>query len=246
MLTKEKWTMLLTRNCTVPVPNPPSVEWIESAKVNLSLHHAVSHKAISFKAIAGCFRPGHVLLFWLIPSEANGLMEWKVTAVDLEEMLKFSTARQTAQYIPPMEFEDLGVSASPDNNKLPIMWSLTLGHEDKSQPFNAASTLLFPLVIADRLFVFTQSASVYLATLPSATVSSAKLNGKCSLPLLGGDQFSKTVLGVLTDSNAPTSNPSVLCLGMTADESSQRIFSIIRVNLKDIAVRIKSNAVPGK
>ncbi len=200
----------------------------------VSLHHAVSHKAVGFHAIAGSFRsPGQVLLLWYTERETESVKEreLRLSLHDLDKLLVFiQSIPSTMTY----SYDDL-VALS-----VPTVWTMSLS---PSVSLRLSRETLSHQVgyiysIGDRAFVVTAGdAQIYTVAL-----SSQRCLGHTALPYSGtvGSEGHWTVLSVSLDPLSVSANSPMLTVLMSAMAGEHKGDRLVRVSLKEIAMHTKS------
>lgn len=128
------WTMLTTGPRTRSAPDSAAVE-VAAESMTVSLYHAKSGLAASFRASAGCFRAGlqQALLVWRDEDRLTQGPVWSVTALDLAD-LQAHARTAVADTPPPPQVTNKQWRAPIDLRSTPgtlaLHWTLQLQNAD--------------------------------------------------------------------------------------------------------------------
>ncbi len=224
----------------------------------VSIHHAKSGKALSFRAVAGAFRtPGQlILLFYL-----EATKEWKLALFDLQHLLEVASSgvesprhskeASNLHHLTPFEFTDIvfatvvDVSSVASNNhpnatsSAPVLtglWSISLPtlFADPSATTGGFNSLVIPLLAAavyqinDKVFVLSSSGVIALVD-----AGSLKCCGRLALFPENDEKIVST-----TSDFSNLENPVVICLVWSKRANVSRLLTL---ELKPLAKTIKSD-----
>eukprot|EP00981_Chlorochromonas_danica_P010120 scaffold3045_cov179-Ochromonas_danica.AAC.3 len=177
----------------------------------VSLHHAKTGGSLAIQAVCGAFRPQTSEAFFVLLDESGG---YDIVGCDLHDLL--SNHAQLPGAAPPYR-QPLSPSQIQAKTRIAV--------RDIAIPSSTTSYQLW--IIADRVFLLTSSARIYMASLKAqACLGSVVIS-----------DVEEVLQGALDSTSAP-SDPSLVLLVASRDGSS----SSLKVSLRQISECIMANS----